>query len=167
MQPSSRASATPSSLVIDIWVDAWISMSGEIARISRARPRSWTMTASTPAEVSSRTVASSSASSRGKDQRVQGHVALHSAPMQQGHHLRKIGPIEVGGADARVMALETEIDGIGAVLDRGDQAGPISGRRQQLGLFARAAQSPTSALHQAEGRFVIDRLWVSAHSSSV
>ena len=40
MQPSSRASATPSSLVIDIWVEAWISRSGVMARISRASPRS-------------------------------------------------------------------------------------------------------------------------------
>ena len=66
VQPSSRASATPSSLVIDIWVEAWISRSGVIARISRASPRSCTITASTPAAASSRTVASRSASSPGK-----------------------------------------------------------------------------------------------------
>ena len=65
-QPSSRASATPSALVTDIWVEAWISRSGVTARMSRTSPRSCTMTASTPACASSRTAVSSSASSRGK-----------------------------------------------------------------------------------------------------
>ena len=37
------------------------------------------------------------------------------------------------------MALEAEIDGVGAVFDGGDQAGPIAGRRQQLGLRAAVA----------------------------
>ena len=38
------------------------------------------------------------------------------------------------------MALEAEIDGVGAILDGGDQAGSISGRRQQLGLGPRDGQ---------------------------
>ena len=40
------------------------------------------------------------------------------------------------------MALEAEIDGVGAILDGGDQAGSIAGRRQQLGLDPSGGQSP-------------------------
>ena len=145
MQPSSRASATPSSLVIDIWVDAWISRSGAIAWINRASPRSCTMTASTPAVASSRTVASRSAQLAGKGQRVEGRVPLHAAPVQKRHHLGQVGPVEVVGANPRVMALEAEVDGIGAILDGGDQAGSIAGRRQKLGLDVARHEYPAGA----------------------
>ena len=52
--------------MIDIWVEAWISRSGETARIKRASPTSWTITASTPASATNRMVVSRSSSSRGK-----------------------------------------------------------------------------------------------------
>jgi hypothetical protein len=38
------------------------------------------------------------------------------------------------GADPRVVALEAEVDGIGAILNGGDQAGSIAGGREKLGL---------------------------------
>ena len=53
--PSRAAIATPSLLVIDICVEAWIGKSGAIARISRAAPKSCTMAASTPADTTART----------------------------------------------------------------------------------------------------------------
>jgi hypothetical protein len=37
------------------------------------------------------------------------------------------------------VPLQAEVDGVGAVLDGGHQAGPIAGRRQQLGLLGAAA----------------------------
>ena len=72
-----------------------------------------------------------------EDQCIQGHVTLDAAAVQQGHHLGQVGAVEVGGADAGVVPLEAEIDGVGAVLDGGDQAGPIAGRSEQLGLDMR------------------------------
>ena len=134
VQPSSRASATPAALVIDICVDAWISRSGVIARISRASPRSCTITASTPADVSTRTVAFELGHLAGKDQRVERHIAANAAPVQERHHLGQIGAIEVIGANAGVVTLKTEVNGIGAVFHGGRQALSITGRRQELGL---------------------------------
>ena len=69
-----------------------------------------------------------------KHQRVQRHVAAHAAPMQQGHHFGQLRAFEVRSANPSVMPLEAEIDRVGAVLDRGDQARPVAGRREQLGL---------------------------------
>ena len=81
----------------------------------------------------------------GKGQRVQGHVSFDTPAVQEGHHLGQVGPVEVVGPDSRVMALEAEIDGVGAVLDGGDQAGSIPGRRQQLGLDPREGTSDVDA----------------------
>ena len=52
--PSERANSTPAGLVTVSCVDPWIGKSGEILRISRQIPTSWTMAASTPAEMTER-----------------------------------------------------------------------------------------------------------------
>src|SRR5262249_32380626 len=70
------------------------------------------------------------------DERVQGHIALDAPSMQHRHDLRQVGTVEVIRADPGVVTLEAEVDGVGAILDRGEQAGPIPRRGQQLGLGA-------------------------------
>ena len=81
-----------------------------------------------------------------KDQRVQRHVPTHATPMQQSHHFGQARALEVRGANPRIMALEAEVDRVGAVLDGGDQALAIAGRRQQLGL--QSAMTRHSSLFQ-------------------
>ena len=56
--------------------------------------------------------------------------------MEQAHDLRELGAVEVLGADPGIVTLKTEVNGIGPVLDRGDHAGPIARRCEQLGLDA-------------------------------
>ena len=64
--PSGSAPRMHSALVSVICVEACSGNSGQIARTSRAAPRSWTMTASTPAATARRTVCSNAANSRQK-----------------------------------------------------------------------------------------------------
>ena len=61
--PTSRASSTDEASVHVICVEAWIGRSGAMARARRATPRSWTITASTPASAHARTAASTLGSS--------------------------------------------------------------------------------------------------------
>ena len=66
----------------------------------------------------------------GKDQRVERHIAANAAPVQESHDLGQIGAIEVMSANAGVVTLKTEVNGIGAVFHGGRQALSITGRRQ-------------------------------------
>ncbi len=77
----------------------------------------------------------------GKRQRIERGVSFHATPVQERHHLGQVGPVEIVGANPRVMALKAEVDGIGAVFDGGDQAVAITGRRQQLGPGSHARKS--------------------------
>jgi hypothetical protein len=76
----------------------------------------------------------------GKDQRVERDVTPHAAPVEEFHELRQVGDREVLGTHARVEALETEVDGVGAVLHGGLGAFPVAGRREQLGPHRRGAR---------------------------
>ena len=70
----------------------------------------------------------------GEDQRIERHISLDAPSMEEGHDLGQVGDVEVVGAHPRVVAGEAEVDGIRPVLHRGEQAGPIARRREQLGL---------------------------------
>ncbi len=94
----------------------------------------------------------------GKDQRVQGHVAPDTAAMEERHHFGQVGAVEVTGADARVESLQAEIDGVGAVLDRGDQASLVAGRCQEFGLGARGSGDPNR--QAGLGQFALDQWWL-------
>ena len=65
-------------------------------------------------------------------QRVERHVPAHAAAMEIRHELREVGDREVLGPHAGVEALQTEVNGVRTVLDRGLHAFPIAGRRQDL-----------------------------------
>ena len=70
----------------------------------------------------------------GKDQRIERDVAAHPPTVQQRHDLGQIGPVEVHRPDAGIVPAETEVNGIGPILDRGQQARPIPRWREQFRL---------------------------------
>jgi hypothetical protein len=63
LAPRPSANRMPSALEMVIWVLAWISRAGQMARASSATAGSCTMSASTPAAATSRRMASTAASS--------------------------------------------------------------------------------------------------------
>jgi hypothetical protein len=69
----------------------------------------------------------------GEDERVEGHIAAHAALVEKRHQRRQVGLRDVFGAHAGVEALESEVDRVGAILDRGASAFPVAGRGEQLG----------------------------------
>ena len=82
---------------------------------------------------------------RGEDERVQGDVAPDAATVEQGHGPGQVGDVEVMGAHPGIVAREAEVDGIGTIFHRGQQAGPIAGRCQELGPGpSRAVRRPPS-----------------------
>jgi hypothetical protein len=60
-------------------------------------------------------------------ERVEGDVAAHAAPVQELHQLWQIGFGKVVRAHPGVEPLETEINGVRAVLDRGFGTLPVAG----------------------------------------
>jgi hypothetical protein len=69
----------------------------------------------------------------GEDERVEGHVALHAAPVEELHEPGQVGLGEVVRAHPGVEAVEAEVDGVRAVLDGGLGAFPVAGRREKFG----------------------------------
>ena len=65
-------------------------------------------------------------------QRVERHVAAHAAPVQELHQPGQGGFGKVMGAHPRVEPVETEIDGVRAILHRCLGAFPITRRREQF-----------------------------------
>ena len=123
-----------SALVSVICVDAWIGKSGQTARTSCSTPRSCTSTR-VDARLGQR---SHGVLDRrqlaGESQRVERHVAPQSAAVQESHHLGQFFEAEIDGPVPGVKAdLQTEIDRIGPVFDRGPDAVPIPSRGQQFG----------------------------------
>ena len=124
-QPSSFARWTPSTLVMDIWVEAWISRSGVRARIKPREAQILDDHGVHPGVDDLADERLDAIQLRREDQRIQGHIAPDAPPMEQGHDFGQFVGLEVGGAGAGVVALESEIDGVGPVLDGRDQARPV------------------------------------------
>ena len=83
----------------------------------------------------------------GEDECIHGHITFHTSSVQKCHDLGKFGTIEIARPDPRIVPLETEIDSIRAILDGGDQAGPIACRSEQLGFDMRREPCLTEKSH--------------------
>ena len=68
-----------------------------------------------------------------EDQRVEGDVALHAAPVQRGHGLRQFVQREAH-LGARGEVLQSEIDRVRAGLDGRAELRPVSGRTHDFRL---------------------------------
>ena len=73
----------------------------------------------------------------GKNQRVEGGVALHAMFVQKRHQLREVVLGEIRRPHPRVERREPEIDRVGAVCHRRADAFPVARRSQKLRLDAR------------------------------
>ena len=127
-QPSSAASLTPSSLVIDICVDAWISRSG---RDRPDQPRQTQVLNDHRVHARQGQLAYRGfhiGELMGKDERIEGDISSDSPPVQQCHDIGQIVPFEVRRPDPRVVPLQPEINRVGPVLDGREQARPVSRR---------------------------------------
>ena len=67
-----------------------------------------------------------------ENQRVERHVALHAAAVEELHQLRQVGFGEVVRAHPGIELLQAEINGVRAVLDGGFGTFPVAGRREQF-----------------------------------
>ena len=68
----------------------------------------------------------------GKDQRIEGHVAAHAALVEMRHELRQVTGGEILRAHPGIESLETEVDCVGSIFDRGLHAFPVARWRQDL-----------------------------------
>ncbi len=80
----------PSGEVIVIWVEAWSSTWGMISRASLASPRSWTISASTPAAPTRRSWASAAANSSVNEWRIHGDEAFDAVFVKVGDELWEV-----------------------------------------------------------------------------
>ncbi len=74
-----------------------------------------------------------------EDERVERHVPARAVLVQPAHGLAELGRVEVRRASSSVEALEPEIHGIRARVDRGLERLAISSGRKELGLQGRRA----------------------------
>ena len=95
-------------------------------------PTSCTMAASTPAAINAAQKLLRLGHFIGEDQRIEGDITLDAAAVEELHQLGQIGFGEILGAHPGVETLQAEIDGIGAIFDRGLDALPIARRGQQF-----------------------------------
>ena len=68
-----------------------------------------------------------------EDERVERYITAHPAVVQKFHQFRQISLSEIVCPHPGIELFQPEIDRIGAVLDRGADAIPITGRREQFG----------------------------------
>lgn len=69
----------------------------------------------------------------GEDEGIESDVASDAAAMEEIHEGREVGEGEVAGADASVVLVEAEVDGVGAIFDGSASALPVAGWGQQFG----------------------------------
>ncbi len=67
-----------------------------------------------------------------EDERVEGDITAHAAPVEEGHQLRQIGPGKIVRPHSRIEFFKAEINRVRAVFDSGTGAIPIAGGRKQL-----------------------------------
>ena len=79
-----------------------------------------------------------------EDERVERGVALEPPTMEHGHEPGQVVDREVRGPGPGVEAgLEAEIDGVGTVFDRGADAVPVTGGREEFGSGGHGGSIPT------------------------
>ena len=67
-----------------------------------------------------------------EDERVEGDITAHAAPVEEGHQLRQIGPGKIVRPHSRIEFFKAEINRVRAVFDSGTGAIPIASWRDQL-----------------------------------
>ena len=115
-----------------ICVEPWMGSAGQSVWRSRAMPRSWTMTASTPASAMAARYSTAAGSSSEKIRVLKVRIAADVVGVQVIHDVGEFGEREVGGPVAGVELVEAEIDGIGAVGHGGAEGVPISGGGEEF-----------------------------------
>ena len=69
-----------------------------------------------------------------EDKGVEGGIALQPAAVERAHQTWEIVDREVRGAGPGIeTGVETEVDGVGAIFDRGTHAIPVTGGREEFG----------------------------------
>ena len=86
-----------------------------------------------------------------EDQRVEGDITAHAAPVKKVHQFGQVGRSEVVRPHPGVEFFEAEINRIGAILDRGAGAIPVAGRREQLGQLRSAQGGVRKARRRGPG----------------
>ena len=130
--PSSAAASTPCRLWMDIWVLACRGMSGRYWRMAAARPRSWMMMPSAPTSEASLAVCKRGLHLPVVDQGVERHIDLAAADMAVAHGALVFLIGEILCAAPGVEVAHAHIDGVRAVLHRGDHSLGRAGGREQF-----------------------------------
>ena len=117
--PSCSSTAAPDASCTVICVEPWISSAGYTRRMSRTSPRSCTITASMPRSMHSPRSVERIRQLGRLDQRVEREVDARAARVREAARLVELLERELRAIVARIEPLGAQIDGVGAIGDRG------------------------------------------------